>query len=426
MAHAQGARRRVSKTTMRTRRKTTLWAISGVVAAALSATLLTISRRAGSGDDLLARAAPLVAAPVWRGNGRYLSSFYWLSDHEVLRFAKNGTGKTATQTPVIFDTATGKARAVPGAGRLMVNQRPLSVSPDGVWLLYLDKRGSPTRLLALALDGSGRHRQWKGAYVTGGVWWFRDKRRFVSVNYDWVRKVSLARVYALNDEQPGQPTRLPRFPSAPGSGYPGTGALFLVGQLPSGRFLGFGTETVSMSARSGGGSKPTNAAALIEFGLDKNNAPPRTVTVVAPAINNGSTASGGVVRTFSGALGTVGSRFSSRRAQLSPSGDRLLWTVDTFEFSSAYGSGSGALGRILPALYRVLPVRFRPRMSFRDSYDVFAARVDGRGGLVHIGAVASRETGSGSISSAITWTPDGKRIAFTYKGALYAVPVDAP
>jgi len=414
---------------MQTKRRRLFWGLGGALAftAAAGGLFVATSHFAKRGDDLLGRATPLVAPDVWRGTasgstppggGTYSPRYFWRNNNEVLRFAKKGTGTTATQTLVLLNVVTGRAQVVAHAPPLVINQRFLSVSPNGEWLLCADKTRKPSRFLAIALDGTGRSHTWKDGPANDVVHWFRDSRRFVSTTYDWTRKFSVARVYDLAADKPGKVSRLPDVVrKTSGVPMPWRNALYPVGQLPGGRFLGSSVQTIT--TRSGGPSAAT--APLIEFGIgDKTVAPARTITVPAPATKSGP-ATGGILPAV---FGTGAYAYSSRHAQLSPQGDRLLWVVNTFEFSSAYGARGGALRRVLPYVYRVLPKRFRPRTSFRDDYEIYTARVDGRGGLTLIGSARGEEGRSGGNASDFQWAPDGKRIAFMYKNALYTVRAD--
>lgn len=390
-----------------------------MIAALTGSLFAVLSRRAERGGDLVDRAALLVAADAWRGTappggGKGSGTFFWRNNREVLRFARRVTGKTAIITPYQLTLSTGEVHAIPGAPRLTKNQRPLSVSPDGTWLLCVDRAASPPRLFAAALDGTGRRHMWKPAETGADICWFRDNSGFVSSLYDWRAKKTMARVYRLGETKPGEPTRLVDKAGAAGGN---AARLFPLGQLPEGRFIACDMATIN-----GIGVSNAPSATLTEFSLPANVAatPPGVITVRAPPpkpITRGA---------FGGAMSAGALLFSARRAYLSPQGDRLLWVVTTFEYTSAYGAwGGGPFRRVLPYVYRAIPLRFRPQSSFRNRYELFTARVDGRGGLIPAGAFVPQNMRTATPHD-IGWTPDGKRIAFTYKGALYAVRADKP
>jgi len=354
-------------------------------------------------DDLMPRAIRAVPAGVWRAE----SGYRWVSDHEVLQLMPTNAGG---YEPVIWNTTP-----PPGAphSRLVVTRpdfrapgaTPISLSPDGAWVLC--KNTVPetgiSAYFALALDGSKRRHDWPGLdrigdfYGRGGVFWFADSRRFLSVELDVNKHVYLGRVISLGNLGESPPFRFPRIDRRP---------LVPVAMLGSDRFLAGDENSDSLHLDQGVAVPKT--LTLTELGFGPGASPARTVTLAAPSVT----------------ARDVHSSRADRSFIISPRGDRILWVISAEREWQPMGADTAIGARFYPWLARVFPGFLHTPDYPIYQHELWTARFDGRGGLIRLGAITITKSEWPIFDW--TWTPDGKRVSFTYNDALYTLPVSGP
>lgn len=150
-----------------TRRKAKTTLVVVLVACALGALFATATwNRAPAWPDLIAEARYPAAANTYAYAG------VWVSNHQILMPVRVGRE--------LIDVDSGAQTRVTGlTGRL--NATPISASPDGRWLLWLEN--SPDSFPAVGeavvtrLDGSGKVKF--GDMLTGVAAWLPDSRHWV-------------------------------------------------------------------------------------------------------------------------------------------------------------------------------------------------------------------------------------------------------
>lgn len=97
---------------------------------------------------------------------------------------------------------------------------------------------------------------------------------------------------------------------------------------------------------------------------------------------------------------------------LSPSGDRLAWKL--------YGHHRSSVSFLNGLLWHLFP---NLAQSPQPVIGLWVSRLDGTG-MHEVGEMpVPRQDGWNLSLSDLSWTPDGKRLSFTYDGALWTVPI---
>jgi len=408
---------------------------------------------------LLGQATRLTATQGWESTNSWHGNqpvYRWLSDHEVVFARREKTLPTCR----FFrrDVRTGREAslaAVPAFAGLGAMSDP-QISPDGRWLLFREPAGKPQRRyqrVAVTLDGSGRRVVWgrsegeRFPHLGRALWlpssdgWLWLEHRFLAGRPASMKLVATR--FLLADPEGAQTVELKGLPygaSKSAAGFLKDGrVLGLDTGTPGLLFTGFGSADFSVAPALNAvvaivrppGAAPAPAAPqppeLTLIAFDANGiAPPRRSKMRLPA-------------------GTV-----TGNVAVSPGGDRLAWIMETETYSPL-----AALAR------RFFPASGLAAQSPVRGIGLYVSRVDGadlrplgffalprlalpkqvvlaRGGngannpaaqaarLQQLQAVQffdRRLRGNKDRPVALRWTPDGRRVSFVYKDALYAVPV---
>lgn len=343
------------------RRKKLMWTWLTLLAMSLAAGLLYVMQ-----DRSLLKQAAYVPG----SNGL---ACLWASDQELLVFVKD-TKKaaralslnpmTGVQTPLtaLTDTFPGVKQKVLGSWNL---------SPDGKWVAAtanaFDGSGwpGPTQEIT-SVDGQHQFSWAALEYTNNGtppkaqarLVWLPDSRR-------WLKSESTGEVRMNSLDAPdrgGIPLALP------------AGIYALIGVTPDYRLIA--SDTL------GNVSKPIT---LYEIGLYPNPTPGRKFTVMMP--------DGAEIRDIA----------------LSPQGDRLAWSL----FSKRVPPMRAFLAKLLPSLVK----------NATPSYGIslWTSRTDGKE-LRELGFQEVKPNDPALPEPVdLRWTPDGKRLSFRYKEALYVM-----
>jgi len=358
------------------------WLVRLALAAAVVAAVLAAMR---PNPSLLERSSRVIGS---------LSSpsepYVWLSDHELIRFPvdtkQDGQGNSMTiMRAEQLDTKTGLRTPLTDLSRRLRAQRDYAslfrLSPDGKWLVYAANNSDddyPRSHFYVSEVGGPREREWplEDAASNGmpsmppGAVWLPDSRRWLELAPDETGLLGV-RMHSLDVDSPkALPVTAPaRLRS-------------LLGVTPDYRLIATDFYVSPGSA--------ARSVDLYEVGLYPNPTPPRRHTLRAPP------------------------NAQILDIALSPRGDRLAWAF----YFSRVPTGMQWLARFIPSLRK----RLRPRVGA----GLWVSRLDGS---------EMREIGYQEIDpnvpaplrlapAEIHWTPDGRRLSFVYKNALYTVPVN--
>ena|SRR5579871_5556216 len=335
--------------------------------------------------------------------------YFWKSPHEALLF--HLTMHVPPQCRVeLYDTATGAQRLMPAFSRLFQQsavsdmrivqwfegpghdpgargviggtfRSVCSVSPDGKWMLYYNCVGganNPFRPMAIALDGSWRI-VWpvlpESRYsVALRPFWLPDSRRWAEILYDNTTRKRLEAVYGLNGEHHVQAVAWEKGDAEQETcGVTRSGSVLVRKYTPQ--------------------SSPIRAVTFTAWDLpdilaDRANAPTRAHTLTIPMPAH-----------------TIDTNGLAPR--LSPQGDRLAWVL--------------ILDNAPPEPAWLQRLRSWFGQGKQRTMGLWVSGLDGSA-MREIGHIAYRP--GDEVPQDIRWTPDGKRLSFLYKGALYTVPVD--
>ncbi|HZT40651.1 MAG TPA: hypothetical protein VFA07_00610 [Chthonomonadaceae bacterium] len=335
--------------------------------------------------------------------------YFWKSPHEALLF--HLTMSVPPNCSVeLYDTATGRRRAMPSFSRIFQqsavsnmaivqiffgrgaasNARRIlgitlrnacSISPDGAWMLYRNWAGganNPFRTLTLSLNGS-RRIVWPAWSETRfdmirQPFWLPDSRHWAEIVYDHTSHTFLAAVYGLD-----------------GKHY--TGVIARGRWLWSGEVHGITQSGSVLIRKFNTPALPKRLVQIMEWDLQG---------ILAHRANGSAHA-----RTISIRMPANTEEVSGPDPRISPQGDRLAWVL-TLE--NAHPE---------PAWLQRLWALFGQRQ--RKTFGLWVSHLDGSQ-LREIGHINYQP--DDEVPQDIRWTPDGKRLSFLYKGALYTVPVD--
>lgn len=374
--------------------------------------LLTLLR-SGESRPLLDVAVRVAPTTTWQGGiGNYpgYEPYFFLSDHEVLRFG--GAEKHGYQARRL-DLRTRSETNLPVrimTGGWTYQMRLLSLSPDRRWLLWVS--GSHRRtasgpyhysVAAAALDGSARREAWPHPGGAGIPFWLPDGRSWAFwTNVGPASKVTLRRARFGNPTTTATAATVPDYQDIPLLlGYAGDGHDICLDQKQM--LLSRSVERVERSADyikiafSGRTRKP--ALELV------------TVDMTGPAPTT-------ALRRVH-ALVPLGAKTAT--VSLSPDGKRLAWVVVT-PSASRLDLLRDALNHRMPALFPS-PAPRPPRVS------LWTSRLDGSRAheIGYTAPTRGRFTGAftgDSVPSSPQWTPDNKRISFLHRNALWIVAAD--
>lgn len=318
------------------------------------------------------------------------ADYVWQSPHEIVTFATTavpsasvgkGGPSQARMYAVRTDLTTGIQSTLSEFNALfpahtLVDISGWNPSPDGVWLAYRasspdDWQNDPTNVSIWELNGTRSFpaveaREYNGnSSLPFSQTWLPDSRRYLRLDREVAGK---ARLFSLDvPSSDGVAVSIP------------IGSQSLLGVTPD--YLLITSDFDRSSPAS------TKAVTLTTQGIYPNTAPAHSVKITLPA--------GATVRELS----------------LSPQADRLLWT---FSFTRR-----PALGVLLTHIAPKLASQFGPH----SVTTLQISRLDGSE-MRELGSEDDpiKDKNPEPIHMA-RWLPDGKRISYRYRNAVYLLPV---
>lgn len=320
--------------------------------------------------SLLNKATRITGTRDWQPSGGFLKNSYpyaWRSDHELLHLLPAVNGGPGWRVAGL-DVRTGARRDV---AVLPAGASPyLQLSPDQRWLLGRDNLTRPpsARLFAVAVDGSRRVVSWPYRRWMNPASWLADSSGcfwIAFINRRWYQVTC-----RLDDPAAQSTAPLPGLPAyAHALGFSRRDGRLVV-MLPCEPWQ-TGVVRLADLARAG-------PSFISEH----------TMTLpTGPAVPSW---------------------------KLSPDGERIAWYVRP---DNRIAPGRGRIER----LFTSLRARLEPFFPTTYRHVVYVSRRDGSD-LREIGRVQCRleDFGVGSLQ----WTPNGRRISFGYRDALWSVPAD--
>ncbi len=369
---------------------------------ALAVAALVILRHLAQ-RTLLDRATRITEAPRQYAPGSNLPThasghYLWLSDHEVLCLIAEGSSDHAYR----LDTRTGQKtplETLNAAFRAVTPNGETHLSPDGRRLLWTGVRHAQNvwppsrsgintryvlprpgnyyqdfRVMVTALDGSQQIDRQQG----GNLAWQPDNRGWMRLI--WGNGAPRIQTQTLDSPRLTEQTLsdvTETVLKAPGGTYGTRGGLQILGVTPNQHLL-----TASPAPLLPG------QVYFYDMALTPAARPSRTYTVSLPG------------------------NYYADTIALSPSGDRLAWKL--------YGHHRSSVSFLNGLLWHLFP---NLAQSPQPVIGLWVSRLDGTG-MHEVGEMpVPRQDGWNLSLSDLSWTPDGKRLSFTYDGALWTVPI---
>lgn len=331
----------------------------------------------------IASVAPAQESPRFRGG--WTCPFFWLSNTRILVIRETETailgdrvtGSDGPREGMIVDTETGRETELAGFdARIRDIQKPFgkaailprTVSPDRRFILWTTRPNMPGQESVIITTLDGRHvKSWPptDTAVPSYYDWSADSRNWLRLELNrggsWLRRVT---TIALSESNAASTVTMTR-------------------NFVKGTGLGTDRNGSYVFCNIGAGA-PLQSADIGIIDINRPELAPKLTNILAPD---------------SKSIYTVA--FSS-------STDRLAWWV--------YHERS----REPDAPERTSNILFG-----RPPYiELWVSKLDGSG-MRNIGVIdATRYSPPAPIEAQSKWSPDGKRIAFTYKQHLYLVRVD--
>jgi hypothetical protein len=330
-------------------------------------------------------------------------SYYWLSPSDLLLYrymAGPGIATSLTPIPVapveinIFTSQ--RTTLAPFASRLPADyySHDLQTSPDGKWALS-DIPSRPTwTSFALALDGSQfveriSKAEEEEAIPASDMVWLRDSRRWVRLTLSEGKLV--ASTYSLDSTEVrhSEPFSLPRGTSSDKSV-----SVFshLLGEISKDRILATPAE-IDPAAVTG----PDREICFYTVNIGSGQPNVSEYTIRVP-------------KTTLPLLDGKNALSFREQVVLSPKGDRLAWllysrreTPPFRRFMNRFFSGS--------------------RSPISSHVTISVSGIDGSN-FRTIGGIDEQTTNPNAFPLLLRWTPDGRRLSFIYKDAVWTVPAD--
>jgi hypothetical protein len=328
---------------------------------------------------------------VWNTTGAgpigNAGSYHWLSDQEALNIrgvhtkATSGANSSVfmitsfgSPVAVLYDLKTGKETPLTALTRLFASTTDVDLypSPDGKWALWPDKDG----VAGATVDGKRQYRLREQSFQYGTALWLKDSRHWL--HFLWNKdNTRIVQAHIHDIEAPDVVEKLPVTSPGPISeSYPGItlaqDRLYVDRLHASNHPLNSPTELPIYECDLHAGAKPSHKYVV--------KMPPDTV-----------------IDDF----------------VFSPRGDQIAWKLK--------------LERV-PPMARLLH-RLYPRYSASPEHAVglWVSDLDGRNlreiGHLDLHPAANSDTAEPEPED-VQWLPDGKRLSFLYKQALWIVPID--
>lgn len=353
------------------------------------------------GRSSWARRRPIAVVTGLPANGSHALWYQWLSSDTAMVFQE--TGPNRRRSALCHDLRT--ARTSPAPFLVPSNVHPLSVSPDGAWLVstkislpgYNPSGRARTTIVASARGGAARPRVWTvdGAVgLSGVVAWLPDKQGWVTDCVSlYGQQEQQFLTFLLDDSAPPKPPAVFR-------GQPVVERLILGVARPGRRLLLADIEQTGRRAKAGSTNWATSE------GLRYDRAIPFFALVAYDLDANGRLISTSAAAARPPHVFWVPVPLHSRRMQcaLSPGGDRLAWIVVTPTRSPPF------LARALALLH----------VPLGEQASVWVGDLDGSAPR-QVACIGLKQ--NEPIPAQLAWTPDNKRLSYLHDGALWTVPV---
>jgi hypothetical protein len=378
---------------MRKPRKIKRWALSLVILVVAAAVMFPYLI---PGEPLLLPRSSQIASL------KGFDSYFWLSPSELLLFrhmAQPGSSFSLTPIPVapvemnIFTRQ--RTTLASFANRLPADyySHDLQTSPDGKWALS-DIPSRPTwTSFALALDGSRMVERTskadEGGIPMSDMVWLQDSRRWVRLTLSGGKLAASAYSLDSTDVRHSEPFSLPR-----GTSSDKTGPIFslLLGEVAKERILA--TPAEADPAAITGPDRD-----ICFYTVNIGSGPPKVseLTIRVP-------------KTTDPLLDGKNALSFREQVLLSPKGDRLAWLLYS--------------RREIPPFRRFMNRFFSGSRSPISSHvAISVSGIDGSN-FRTIGGIDEQTTNPNAFPLLLRWTPDGRRLSFVYKDAVWTVPAD--